>query len=54
MIIKLVFDDWIKNNKSIYNTVFKGSIELDEQSAEELQEFLNRGYTLVFEVFSND
>jgi hypothetical protein len=63
MKINLVFSDWLKNNKSVYNTnselsygdfhsgtVFKAEIKLDEQQQEELQEYLKQGFVPVFEL----
>ena len=63
MKIKLVFYDWRRGSKSVYNTeegielsmgnfhsgtTFDAEIELDSESEEELREFLESGATPVF------
>ena len=65
MKIRLVFDDWRKNGKSIYETeegielilgdfhsgsIFDGEINLDEGDSKELQKALDSGFTPVFYV----
>lgn len=66
MKIKLVFDDWRKEGKSIYNTskgaelsnhdfhagaTFEGNIQLDAWEEKELREALEKGYRPVFWIF---
>lgn len=63
MKIKLVFDDWRKEGKSIYKTfqgaslschdfhpgsTFEGEIKLDKENEEELRDSLKKGYQPVF------
>ena len=63
MKIKLTFDDWKNQGKSIYNTekgielssgdfhsgtTFNGTIELDQEQYEELKQALKDGYNPTF------
>jgi len=60
---ELVFHDWIKGGKSIYQTeegvglstgdfhsgsTFPGEIELDEEQTQELKDAIDKGYSPVF------
>ena len=61
MKIKLVFDDWRRDGKSVYQdnidlslrdfhsgTMFDGELVLSDEDAEELKKHLEDGYTPVF------
>lgn len=68
MKVSLVFSDWQKVGKSIYNTdegvnlscgqfhsgtTFPAEIELDEEDAEELKVAMQNGYTPVWATFES-
>jgi len=69
MKINLVFEDWQKNGKSIYNTqkgielscgdfhsgsTFSGEIKLTDDQKRELETALASGHTPVFRVYVNE
>lgn len=66
MKLRLAFQDWQRNGKSVYNTsegielsmgmfhsgtIFEATIKLDEDEAVDLLEYLAEGYEPVFSVF---
>lgn len=63
MKIKMIFDDWRKNGRSVYSveeclklssgdfhsgTTFNGKIQLDRLQEEEIRKAINEGYQPVF------
>lgn len=69
MKIKLVFDDWQKDGKSVYNTeeayelslgnfhsgtTFKATIDLDKWEEKEIKEAIKSGYTPTFLVVEDN
>lgn len=69
MKVQLIFTDWKKDNKSVYNTeegnnlgmgpfhsgtTFNAEIELSEGNAEELKQAIKNGYVPVWDTMLRD